>query len=254
MSRRDRFVRRSKDRIKEFLCRRLHVEFNSIGLPVPLARRLERGRPIVLLDVGAFEGWFARVVSQYCGLTKCVMVEPIPHRAESLRRHFALPQYEVFCCAVSDREGVVSFETNAQEATSSMLPMLRDLDAVRGTMMECPPTATFECSTRRLDSISEQARLTNIDLLKIDVQGAEHLVLDGAHDTLARTRLVWVEVSFRPLYAGSTTFAPLYERFDALGFSLIDLEPGFRSRTGELLQADALFVRRDATPTLDPVQ
>jgi len=41
MSRCHRFVRRSKDRIKEFLCRRLHLEFNSTGLAVPL---LEIGR------------------------------------------------------------------------------------------------------------------------------------------------------------------------------------------------------------------
>ena len=240
-----RYIRKSKDLIKEFLCRKLHVEFNSVGFPLALARRLERGKPIVLVDVGAFEGWFTRVVSRHCGVREGVLVEPMPQRIESLHREFPPPRYQTFCCAASDRAGVVDFEVNQFEASSSMLPMLRELEQVQGTVMQCPSTGTIECPTRTLDSITSQAGLPAIDLLKVDVQGAEHLVLAGAHDTLARTHLIWIEVSFRPLYVGASVFSEIYEQLDALGFSLAELEPGFRSQTGELLQADALFMKRN---------
>jgi FkbM family methyltransferase len=237
-------ARKSKDRIKDFLCQRLHVEFNTIGFPLALARRLERGKPIVYADVGAFEGWFCRLVSQYCGIVQAVLVEPMPGRIESLRSEFPPPKHRTFCCAASNHEGVVSFEINEFEASSSMLPMLRELEQVQGTVMQCPPSKTIECPTRTLDSITREAELPAIDLLKIDVQGAEHLVLQGAHATLARTRLLWIEVSFRPLYVGASIFNDLYEQLNDLGFSLVDLEPGFRSQAGELLQADALFIQR----------
>ncbi len=96
----------------------------------------------------------------------------------------------------------------------------------------------------QLDRPVENSALGSIELLKIDVQGAEHLVFDGAKDTLRAVKLVWCEVSFRPLYRGSSTFDQIYQRMATDNFCLIELESGFRSPGGELLQADALFERR----------
>ena len=81
-----------------------------------------------------------------------------------------------------------------------------------------------------------------VDLLKLDVQGVEHRVLAGASETLARTRLLWMEMSFQPLYAGSETIEKMIALCRQKGWVLSHLEEGFRSSEGELLQVDALFV------------
>ena len=93
-----------------------------------------------------------------------------------------------------------------------------------------------------LDNIT--ADLPIIDLVKIDVQGAEHLVLAGAVETLAKSALIWTEVSFKPLYEGSCVFEEIYKTLDMAGFRMVSLDPGFRSADGELVQADALFQKR----------
>ncbi|MGE0748150.1 MAG: FkbM family methyltransferase [Rhodospirillales bacterium] len=64
-------------------------------------------------------------------------------------------------------------------------------------------TATRAVATRRLDDIPE---VDAIDYLKIDVQGAECLVFEGARAKLAGAVAVHTEVSFVPLYRGQPPF------------------------------------------------
>lgn len=92
-----------------------------------------------------------------------------------------------------------------------------------------------------LDSLFEST--SHWDLLKLDVQGAEHLVLAGARETLKQTSLIWTEVSFVRLYEEAVLFHDLYQTLKKLGFRLLEIQEAFRSQTGELLQADALFAR-----------
>ena len=96
---------------------------------------------------------------------------------------------------------------------------------------------------RTLDQVVAEARITEYrPQISIDVQGAEHLVLAGANQALENTTAVYTEVSFRPLYHGSSVFSDIYAMMKEREFFLAALEPGFAAMTGELLQADALFL------------
>ena len=97
--------------------------------------------------------------------------------------------------------------------------------------------------TITLDDLFGMFDISSADLLKIDVQGAEHLVIRGGQNALRKTERVWTEVSFKPLYESSSTFTDVYHALYELGFSLMEISHGFRGPDGELLQADALFVR-----------
>ena len=56
---------------------------------------------------------------------------------------------------------------------------------------------THQVQTTRLDDIPETA---DVDLLKVDVQGAEMMVFEGAPQRLKSALIVDVEVEFIPLY------------------------------------------------------
>jgi FkbM family methyltransferase len=214
---------------------------NSVPLPPPLVKHLEPGKPISLIDLGAYQGQFTRAVAAHAGITTGILIEPIPHLASDLRDNFSPPRYAVCECVVAAESATASFEINPFEATSSLLPLKRDM----------PEMANFDrgvgrrvtCVARTLDDIVAEVGLTAIDLLKIDVQGAELLALAGATETLKKTERVWIEVSFRPLYESSCVFAEVYAALNDAGFRLTEIEPGYRSVKGELLQADALFQR-----------
>jgi Methyltransferase FkbM domain len=81
-------------------------------------------------------------------------------------------------------------------------------------------------------------------LLKLDVQGYEDRVMDGAPLTLARAVLLECELSLAELYAGQAQFRVLIDRLDDAGFELVDIDPFFHDRTdGRVVSIDALFSR-----------
>jgi len=73
-----------------------------------------------------------------------------------------------------------------------------------------------EVPVRTLDAfLAADAGWTEpIELLKIATQGTELPVLTGAVGSLERVRLIWTEVSFRPMYRGSAVFADIHEFLD----------------------------------------
>jgi len=238
------FRRRLKASWRQFLEATLKIPCRSVyGIPSALFRPLSRAKPIHLVDIGAHNGDFTFGLACWCGLECAVLVEPLPHKAARLRERFRPPHYQVFECALAAGAGVAELRVNAsEEATSSLLPIRRDMPELSALVLG--EEKIIRCAQRTLDSVITEAQLAQVDLLKLDVQGAEHLVLAGATETLRRTAMVWSECSFKPLYTGSSTFADIYTVLEAAGFQLLELSPGIRSPTGEMLQVDALFARR----------
>jgi len=91
--------------------------------------------------------------------------------------------------------------------------------------------------TKTLDSLVNGS----VDLLKLDLQGAELHALRGATELLKRTCFVWSEMSFREIYSGQALFADVYHLLRAAGFMLVEIEPLYRLTTGELVEVDCLF-------------
>ena len=87
--------------------------------------------------------------------------------------------------------------------------------------------------------------------MKLDVQGHEHRVIAGALHCLERITAIQMELSIKPLYEGGETWQQAIESMQDLGYQLMLLTPGFRDRTtGEMMQADGVFVRSDAVQRL----
>ena len=105
--------------------------------------------------------------------------------------------------------------------------------------------ATENVSLCRLDDIASKYLTPDSRVfLKIDTQGYESQVLDGASVLLDRLVGVQLELSLVPLYAGQPLCDQLIRRLFDAGFAMKTLWPGFRDRaTGELLQFDAMFFR-----------
>jgi hypothetical protein len=98
----------------------------------------------------------------------------------------------------------------------------------------------------RLDTVGNQC-LKNGEFIfiKIDVQGFEKKVLDGAPMLLQRAVGLQLELSLTPLYEGETLFQPMLEYLRESQFDLWALVPGFvDNRNGRLLQVDGVFFKR----------
>ena len=100
---------------------------------------------------------------------------------------------------------------------------------------------------RRLDTLVERPEIPAPAkiAIKIDVQGYEDKVLDGAEATLRRAIVVLIEVSLVPTYVGEQDYLKILGRLADCGFRAVYFSPVIsRKIYGECYQTDVLLVRR----------
>ena len=138
---------------------------------------------------------------------------------------------------------------NNDDATSSLFPLNTGHDAAFNHLSALKTVRTEEVQTRRLDDVLPAGP---IDFLKLDVQGAELMVLQGGHRSLGVSAVVHCEVEFAPIYTGQPLYPDVHTELAHHGFQLIDLiVPGryhYLTKSGRatpdrLLWADAIFFR-----------
>jgi len=206
---------------------------------IALRRELIRYLPEHLscyVDVGAFDGCFFEIIRSERNVSKAVLVEPQDVYFSKLKAVYSSdPTIKLVQCVLMAESKNVSFHVNTLAATSSVLSADENL---LGTEIDISGK-TIETQSRTLDEVT--ADCPTIDLLKIDVQGAELEVLKGGAGALKKTKLAWIEVSFKPLYKGSALFEDVRLYMETQGFEMINILPGFKGKNGVLLQADCLF-------------
>ena len=197
----------------------------------------------VVLDVGAAVGSYGREL-RACGYRGAIeSYEPLSAQFERLRRASAGdPHWRVHQVAISDRTGTGELQVTANLNSSSLLRMEpRHVEAA-------PHSRPVGVETVRLDTLDNAVMYRGEHwerpFLKIDVQGAERMVLSGAQVLVERLCGVQLEVSFVPLYDGGMRVLEALDWLDAHGFVIAGVEPGFRDAcSGDLLQADFIAFR-----------
>jgi len=134
------------------------------------------------LEVGANQGIFLRDMQRVAPAGHHIAYEPIPGLCDELARQF--PTIEVRQRALSNHDGVSQF-VHVLDPGFQGLSGLLDHRLSSGDPSGAR-TEVIEVSTERLDGHVPDGWLP--DFVKIDVEGAELLVLEGAVGTLRRAR------------------------------------------------------------------
>src|SRR5580698_2724964 len=197
----------------------------------------------LVVDVGANAGQFAAQCRDIGYRGQIISFEPSA-TAHSELLHAAAGDS---LWTVADRmalgasTGEVEINISANSFSSSILPML---DSHLSVAPESAYVQRDKVPMRRLDDVLETVAVNHKIFLKLDVQGFEPQVLQGAIRTLALTRAVQLEMSLLPLYEGEVLMPEMCADMSARGFKLWDLEPSFRDpESGRLLQVDGIFTR-----------
>jgi FkbM family methyltransferase len=138
------------------------------------------------IDVGANRGAVLREMLRLAPGGRHVAFEPLADHAVHLASEF--PSVDVRNVALADRTGRAQFMRRAESALSSLetVPESEDPESWRGPILDGAQRVTVP--VRRLDD--ELSADFVPALIKIDVEGVEHAVLEGARETLARHRPV----------------------------------------------------------------
>jgi uncharacterized cysteine cluster protein YcgN (CxxCxxCC family) len=97
----------------------------------------------------------------------------------------------------------------------------------------------LKINVRTLDAILASKDLHENILFKLDVQGFELEAIAGASETLARSKVVVIEMSFAQLYEGQPLFHDVYQSMYDHGFRFRgSLAQMLHPQTGEIVQTD----------------
>ncbi len=194
------------------------------------------------MDVGAHQGDFTDCVLGYYQAQRVWLIEADPGLAEGLRQKFAaLPSCQIIHAAITDTSGSVDFRINQHRASSSLLPISPISGKIFHRSLE--ETQILAVPALSLDDLFVREQIEQIDLLKIDIQGAERLLIAGGKEALKRVRWIYIEVLFEELYQGCALFGEIQERLGARGFKLHLLHDFRRGHDGHLVYANALYQR-----------
>ena len=210
-----------------------------------------------VMDIGAAElsaHRYQTLLDQ--GIASVTGFEPNPEELEKLRAHGENHTYLPYF--LGDGKKRVFYETRFPGCSSLFLPDPRiiDLFATIGTGSRSGNfhvVKAHQVETVRLDDIDG---LTRPDFIKVDVQGAELMVLENGIETLSNAVVLEIEVEFVPVYKGQPLFGDihafmrdqgfvLHKLLDVSGRAILPVEHPTNEflPISQALWADAVFVK-----------
>lgn len=131
------------------------------------------------IDIGCSKGDILSLMMEHSPNGQFLAFEPLPDHYEELAKKFQSQNVRLYNIALSDSTGTASFNyviSNPAYSGLKKRPYDRDQED------DCQ----IEVKTDRLDNILKSITFTSIDIIKIDVEGGEYLVLQGALDCIKK--------------------------------------------------------------------
>lgn len=186
----------------------------------PWITRLVQGllRPgMTFVDVGANVGYYAVLAADAVGARGRVHAfEANPDLTEILSSNLAIN-------GLGDRSTVVARAVHARAGTVTLHRFRRHL----GSSSLWATAENARAHHDALDPVAVEAVSldeyfapgTRVDVVKVDAEGAEPLILEGAQRVLTENRAVKVVLEFAPaMFAASSSAEALYDRVRTMGF------------------------------------
>jgi FkbM family methyltransferase len=200
--------------------------------------------PTVVFDVGAHVGETAHEVLHYFPKTQVHCFEPYSLAYNNLVSSLS-PHPNILCrnCALGDSIGTAEFHVNNKEVTSSLLPSAAASEHfVSAGEMSSHSVLTVPVTT--IDCYCETEGIKQVDVLKLDAQGYELRILQGARRTLAAgcVPLILTELNFVELYKEQANFEQVFGFLREQGYKLVSLYDAVRHRDQSIMWCDGLFI------------
>lgn len=197
-----------------------------------------------VLDVGANTGQFAYYTRNLGYRNSIISFEPLSS-AFGILQKFAKgdPNWQICNCAIGNTDGTVEINISTNSQSSSILEIMPD-------HVKSAPDSAYKgkekVNIHKIDTIIDKyTNELNRTFLKIDVQGFEKNVIEGAKKSIKMIKGLQLELSMIELYKGESLITDMLNIINDLGFTIFSLEPGFYDKnTGQLLQVDGIFYRK----------
>lgn len=172
-----------------------------------------------------------------CGAKHIHWVEANKKLYRKFRRRLDKSINHISCAVISDKDGEsVSFKITSNLQSSSILKLKQHLQV----HPEIREIKKQKRKTTTIDTLLKDSNLSknNIDLLNLDIQGAELLALKGATNTLPGVKSVFTEVNEAELYENCALIHEIYDFLNSFGFRRVE-----KKMFGDSGWGDAFYVK-----------
>ncbi|KMT66592.1 FkbM family methyltransferase [Catenovulum maritimum] len=215
------------------------LAFNPLFSECGLADIFSRS-PLGFIDVGA-RGGAHELLEPIAKYTSVLAFEPDEAECERLLslREVTEPWAEFYleASALAEKEKIAELHLLSAATNHSLLPPNLDITD-RYNMEKWREIGRLELKTHALDDVlsNKYSELANLgEFIKLDTQGTEYEILQGAQKMLTeRTVAVVVEVAFAELYKGQKLFSEVELLLREFGFSFYGLSSSFNRSQRQL--------------------
>ena len=215
-----------------------------------LGRMLQTLAINCVIDVGAHVGEFYEFVRDTGYAGRIVSFEPVPASFSALRQRASKDSlWRGYNCALGEQRGVAPINLPSSSGFASFLKPNDEL------MTQFPHAGwsgqQLDVEVKRLDDFLPEL-LTGLDsprlYLKMDTQGWDCRVLQGAAATVPYVQAFQSEVSAIPIYEGMRDLAESICFYQQLGFAVVSLFPvSYDIQELRVIEYDCIMMSRSAT-------
>ena len=213
-------------------------EFSSLEI---IKNLFDKKSEIIIFDIGAHNG---QSTKNYRNLFKNAMIYAFEPSSESYKvlSSLKINKFKAFNIGFSNKQSKEKLLVNSEKTTTnSLLPFSSSAKKVWG-LDSLSNTEIIFCSFNTIDNFLNEEKITFIDFMKIDVQGAEYLVLDGAKEALLKKKIkvIQLEVIFGDTYVGQKSIGFYINLLESYGYKFKNFTDNIVIN-GKLIQSDLFF-------------
>lgn len=192
--------------------------------------------PKVIYDIGAHEGSWTQQMRRIYTDAQFILFEANEIHKPALEK----TQCPYFCVLLGNQEKSVTFYSNGTTGDSVFLEQTKyfkqpGVDYVEKNMKMLP-----------LSTIVSKHRIALPDFVKMDVQGAEKIIIEGGVDIIKHAEAIVIESKILEYNKGAPSVHEIMVLMDGLGYCLQDIFECHYLPTGELNEVDLLFIKKDS--------
>lgn len=196
-----------------------------------------------ILDVGANTGQYAQETRKIKFSGEIISFEPINSVFEILKENLKNdPKSIVNNFALGDKSETKTINIAKNLASSSFFSRTKYFEEIAS---QTDYISEEQVEIKTLDSIFNSiCNDDDVIFLKLDTQGYEKNILNGAKESLKKIKGIQIELALKPTYQDAPNFKEIFKILEDAGFTLYSLEEGFENeKTGQLIEVDGIFFR-----------
>tara|TARA_B100001093_G_C26856051_1_gene1027456 strand:- start:1225 stop:2124 length:900 start_codon:yes stop_codon:yes gene_type:complete len=214
---------------------------------------LDKKKHLTFFDVGAHRGETIKEIKKYFPDAKLYSFEPFKESFDDLKEVSKLfNNSEVFNIGLSNFNGIEKLYNYIDNDNSYMSVINSTSKLLPGSMTKFgykdpDKIIEIECEFSTLDKFITNKKIDFIDILKIDVQGNEYKVLEGADNIISSggIKIIYLEILVFPFYEKQKDLSYYLSYFDDKKYELFGLYNLSYQNNSRILQFDAVFLKSD---------